>query len=65
MVNALYPTSLKAVIDMLTKVSPQKFKTVPSVAMIVGFPNVGKSSIINGIRKASSKGKLRCYCGLF
>lgn len=45
-INKLIPTMIKA--------CPSKFKTAGSIFLIVGLTNVGKSSIINCIRKNST-----------
>lgn len=53
--NALDTKSLRKVIPEMRKAATRRFKTVPSMAMVVGFPNVGKSSVINALRRLAAK----------
>jgi|LakMenEpi03Aug12_release.lakeMendotaPanAssembly.Ray.scaffolds.fasta_scaffold1420024_2 ribosome biogenesis GTPase A len=43
--------NINILLDMIKNIAPPKFKTVGTWFMIGGVPNVGKSSIINAIRK--------------
>jgi len=57
MTNATEPKTLTKVIPMMRKLAPARFKTVPTTTFVVGFPNVGKSSIITALRRAALAGK--------
>jgi len=43
--------NVKKLLETIKETSPPKFQTVGTWAMIGGVPNVGKSSIINALRK--------------
>ncbi|CAG9310647.1 MTG1 [Blepharisma stoltei] len=45
--------NINLILDAVKKIVPPKFKTVGSWMMIGGVPNVGKSSIINSLRRKS------------
>jgi ribosome biogenesis GTPase A len=38
-------------VDLLDLIAPQKYKSVPRLLLIVGYPNVGKSSLIANLRR--------------
>jgi mitochondrial GTPase 1 len=46
-----YRSGIKKVLNAVLDHMPGKFKTTPRVVLIVGAPNVGKSTIINGFRR--------------
>lgn len=46
--------NVNKIIPKIIDICPPKFKTAGSVFLVLGLTNVGKSSIINCIRKQSS-----------
>lgn len=42
--------SASKIVTALEKLVPQRFRTLDALVLIVGVPNVGKSTLINGIR---------------
>eukprot|EP00457_Paulinella_chromatophora_P008843 gb/GEZN01008892.1/.p1 GENE.gb/GEZN01008892.1/~~gb/GEZN01008892.1/.p1 ORF type:complete len:419 (-),score=29.00 gb/GEZN01008892.1/:16-1272(-) len=52
-VEATRPGTLAPVVPMIERAIPRKFRTLPTVAIVVGYPNTGKSSVINGLRHLS------------
>lgn len=48
------------ILRLLTIVAPkQKFKTVPTAALICGYPNVGKSTLINALRTLAEQSGIK------
>lgn len=54
-VNAKQPGSIQALLEVVKLCKGSRFKTVPTGVLVVGVPNVGKSSIINCFRNMSQK----------
>jgi ribosome biogenesis GTPase A len=46
--------TLKGLLPLIAANSKQKYKSIPSVCMVVGFPNTGKSTFINALRRMSA-----------
>ncbi len=45
--------SAKVLLNLIKKHINPKFKSIPALVAVVGFPNVGKSTIINALRQIS------------
>ena len=55
--SATTKSNMSAIIPTLLSIKPSKFSTVGSYFAVMGIPNVGKSSIIGHIQKASNEFK--------
>jgi ribosome biogenesis GTPase A len=51
--SALTNENIRHLMKTIQEISPPKFKTVGTWMLIAGLPNVGKSSVINSLRKWS------------
>lgn len=49
--SAAAPQTLLAIIQRLAP--PRRFRAVPTAVLICGFPNVGKSTIINALKRSA------------
>lgn len=43
--------NIKSIIPNIIKFYPPKFKTLSTIGLIIGYPNLGKSSVINSLRQ--------------
>lgn len=57
-VSASSPRTMRGLRDAVVEAAGRnKFRTVPTVAVVVGLPNVGKSSVINALKGSSDRRK--------
>ena len=54
--SATSPEFVSGVLDLVKRVAPpRKFKVVPTSVLVCGYPNVGKSTLINSLRASSKR----------
>lgn len=51
--NSKDPRNVKKMLPLIEEMCTRKFSTIPLIVLIIGYPNVGKSSIIGALRDFS------------